>query len=493
MNGGDGKESMEDILPSFFRDALRKFRFEHPTEVQRACWAEICEGNDCVVCAPTGTGKTLGFLLPVAYRFRRRKNSANPFACVVAPTRELAQQITQVSKKLNAFRSVCVVGGRKKEEQLQDLTVGGPPDVVIATPGRLIELVEEKRVDLSSVVMFVLDEADRMLDKGLSDQLERISEMIGSERQTTLFSATFPTKVEALVAKVAGKSARKIFVGETKGIGDARVGISPTVTQTVHVCAGHKKTKKLMKFLTKLKKEDAGARQSSSVILFCNTKKTVGFVSKFLRKQGERARDLHGDLAQDVRERIVRDFRAGKIQILVATDVAARGLDVRSIRCVVNYDMPPTIAQYVHRVGRTGRQGREGLAYTFFTRNFSFLAPDLVSLLASHEQTIDPNLKQLAADAPPKLSAEERARKRKKRGEEGAARPAGRKKRKGDSDGLSFKDRCWLAGKGKRSSNKKNDDDDDDDDSAGPRKKKRRRGRRGGKKHARSKVKRIPI
>ena len=508
-------------LPPVFAESFRRLNFEKPTDVQRQCWKPLLKKKNCVVCAPTGGGKTLGFLLPMACnileeQIRRKavdgsfgdKKYTGPSGLVLSPTRELAQQTARVAQKLKQLSFYAIVGGKSKEEQVSGLEASKAL-VLIATPGRLIDLVEANAVNLRSVRSLVVDEADRMLDIGLSDQLEKISGMIGQQRHTSLFSATFPDKAEfeRLVDSIVGSDRTNIFVGETaagREIGGMRVGISPTVTQTVHVCAGHKRAKKLMKFVNKLKVEDHGKRQGTSAIIFCNTKKAVNFVFNFLRKNRVRVDALHGDLPQHQREKIVGSFRAGKIRFLVATDVAARGLDVSAIGVVVNWDMAPRLEQYVHRVGRTGRQGRSGMSYTFFTRNFAFLAPDLVELLKRHDQVVDPNMAALALDAPKLRDPVERARERKRKRDEADRRRASSAKN-ADEKEISFKDRCWLAGQQKKkasggscsSNNNNNDSNSRGVDATKKRdekvKTKRPRGKRGGKKGKKKRRVRVAV
>ena len=377
-------------------------------------------------------------------------------------------------------KPVCIVGGVNREEQIKMMKTHC--NILIATPGRLIDLVETENLTLRDVSTLIVDEADRMIDIGLVDQVMRIHKWCDrNDRHTVLLSASMPEKEADFIDTIVPKPREELYL-EADTVRDVRVGISSHVNQTVHVCATHKKTKKLMKFIRKLNKEDSSKRNKTSILIFCNTKKTVGFVSTFLRKQNERVTALHGDMPQSVRSSSILDFKSGKKRVLVSTDVAARGIDIPRLEVVVNWDMPSRLEQYVHRVGRTGRNGASGRSFTFFTRNFAFLAPDLVKLLRRHNQMVDPNLLNLAENAPEIVVAAERKKKKRKRG--------GTENTSSDKN-LSFKDRCWLAG---TQAKKKSSEEAAavDDDGNEKKTKKRRRGKRGGKKHSKSK-KRIPI
>ena len=334
-------------------------------------------------------------------------------------------------------RCVAVYGGASQEDQEEQLAQPSSLALlVVGTPGRITATLETDALGLERARMLVLDEADRMLALGFADQLEVIRKALpGNERdagdagrgrerraragdgtrlgrQTLLFSATFPKTVRAVaktwlapkpaIVKIEsadksgdGKRSNEANVAVAAGGkgGDGAVDVS-NVEQTVHVCAEHKKARKLLKHVTDLRKNDG--RSKSRVLVFANRIKTVNFVGETLRRHGEKVGTLHGELKQDRREQALKDFKSGKTPCLVATDVAGRGLDITGLEHVVNWDMPGSVEQYTHRVGRAGRSGRRGAALSFFTRNMAPLAPDLVALLKRGGHFVDPNLEVLA-------------------------------------------------------------------------------------------------
>lgn len=442
-------EEDASAVPDYFLDALRALGHKGTTPIQRECWPHCCAGRDVLGIAPPGSGKTLAYLLPaVEFALRdardrprtKRDPRGRPSTLVVAPTRELALQVAGVCGKLRRaapVRCVAVYGGASQEDQEEQLAQPSSLALlVVGTPGRITATLETDALGLERARMLVLDEADRMLALGFADQLEVIRKALpGNERdagagdgdgngalapgmgrrlgrQTLLFSATFPKTVRAvaktwLAPKLAivkiesadksgdGKRSNEANVAVAAGGkgGDGAVDVS-NVEQTVHVCAEHKKARKLLKHVTELRKNDG--RSKSRVLVFANRIKTVNFVGETLRRHGEKVGTLHGELKQDRREQALKDFKSGKTPCLVATDVAGRGLDITGLEHVVNWDMPGSVEQYTHRVGRAGRSGRRGAALSFFTRNMAPLAPDLVALLKRGGHFVDPNLEVLA-------------------------------------------------------------------------------------------------
>ena len=445
----DAEDAVDDErgVPDYFTDALKTLGHKRTTPVQRECWPPACVGRDVLGIAPPGSGKTLAYLLPaVEFAMRdardnprkKRDLPGRPSALVIAPTRELTQQIAGVCNKLKRaapVRCIAVYGGASQEAQEEELSQPtSMATLVVGTPGRLLAVLATGALGLEKARMLVLDEADRMLALGFAEQLEQIREALplnerdeGKEsvaepgmgkrpgRQTLMFSATFPKGVRA-VAKtwLAPKPAIvKIEAADRSGDGGKRSSEATTaiaaggkdaaeggaagdlnVDQTVHVCAEHKKGRKLLKHITELRKNDARSR--SRVLVFANRIKTVNFVGDMLKRHGEKCITLHGELKQERRDQALKDFKSGKSPVLVATDVAGRGLDITGLEHVVNWDMPGSVEQYTHRVGRAGRSGRKGAALSFFTRNMAPIAPDLVRLLKRQGQFVDPNLEVLA-------------------------------------------------------------------------------------------------
>ncbi|EFJ43202.1 hypothetical protein VOLCADRAFT_121455 [Volvox carteri f. nagariensis] len=317
-------------------------------------------------------------------------------------------------RAVTGLRTVCVFGGASREEQAALLT-SKQPHVLVATPGRVLDLVDGGELKLQGSVQYlVLDEADKMLSLGFKPQLDRLYGMLlqpydksaddgaanlvaaakkkSAKAKVLLFSATMPTDVAAAAAQWL----RLPEIVQVSACGAN--AISRTVTQVVHVCAEHKKPDKLLKHLARIRDSvPAGSRNPPRLLVFANRVKTVRFLAATLAKEGYKVAQLHGQRSQAERNQAVSDFRSGKAQVLVATDVAARGLDIRALPYVVNYDFPSRLETYVHRVGRTGRLAAYGHAYSFFTRNLAPLAPPLLELLQTHGQAVDPNLAALAA------------------------------------------------------------------------------------------------
>ena len=437
-------ELTSDGFPPEFARMLQVLGFPAPTPVQSGAWGPLLEGRDVAVKAETGSGKTLTFLAPIFHRVTReaRLEGCMPKgvrALVVVPTRELALQIRAACRPLRALwglRAVALVGGERRADQVERLKKG-EAQVAVGTPGRLLDLAEGGELALTQCSVLALDEADKMMQMGLKEQLEGIRACLprGPNFQTMLFSATYPatlgevasdwtrpgaTMVDVTQLSRKGKEARGEREEGEGGDGQLEdgdeeegveaVSIPPGVVQEVWVCAEHKKPRKLLRHLEAVQAEAQGQRRAPRVLIFANRVKTVRFLYDFLKQKEQRVGMLHGKRNKDERDRAMRDFRGGKVSVLVATDVAARGLHISALPHVVCYDFPPTITQYVHRVGRTGRgEGQGGRALSFFTRNLAVMSADLVALLDAHSQTVDPNLRRLAeaaATAAGKLKAE---------------------------------------------------------------------------------------
>jgi superfamily II DNA/RNA helicase len=334
-------------------EALDAMRFEECTPIQEKTIPLILEGKDLIAVAQTGTGKTAAYLLPVLNRLSESNHPEDAINCIVmAPTRELAQQIDQQMEGFSYFMpvsSVAVYGGSDGilfEQQKKGLTLGA--DVVIATPGRLIAHLNLGYVDLSKVSYFILDEADRMLDMGFSDDIMQIVKMLPKERQTIMFSATMPAKIQQL-AKTILNNPSEIKIAVSKP--------ADKIIQAAYICYENQKLG-IIKNLFEEKTPDR-------VIIFASSKIKVKEVTKALKLMKLNVGEMHSDLEQTQRESIMREFKSARINVLVATDIVSRGIDIDDIRLVINYDVPHDSEDYVHRIGRTARANNDGVAITF--------------------------------------------------------------------------------------------------------------------------------
>lgn len=325
--------------------------YTSPTPVQEKSIPEILAGKDVVACAPTGTGKTAAFVLPSLHYLCENKPNKKPQILILTPTRELASQITKAASVYGTFLKyhiVSLVGGMSYDNQIRELKRGA--DIIVATPGRLIDHIEQKLVDLAHVQMFVLDEADRMLDMGFIEDVEYIAKLIPQKRQTLLFSATLDNNLARIVKHLLKNPVRVELSTE--------ISASPLIKQELYKTGtAQHKNQLLKKFLNE--------GNIFKAIVFSATKINADKLANFLRDQGFAAEALHGDLRQNVRNRTLDKLRSGRIQVLVATDVAARGIDISDITHVFNYDLPRFCEDYVHRIGRTGRAGKTGIAISF--------------------------------------------------------------------------------------------------------------------------------
>lgn len=339
--------SNDDLL-----DALWDMHFDECTPIQEQAIPVIMEGRDLIGVAQTGTGKTAAYLLPVIEKLASGQYPAEAVNCIImAPTRELAQQIDRQMQGFAYFMglsSTAIYGGTDGQtfsQQKQGLVMGA--DVVIATPGRLIAHLSMGYVDLSKVSFFILDEADRMLDMGFYDDIMQIAAHLPKKRQTLMFSATMPPKIQKM-AKVLLTDPVEIKIAVSK----------PTDKVEQRACICHDGEK--IGILTKLFREE----NSKRVIVFASSKLKVKELARELRRLKFKAGEMHSDLEQSHREVVMNDFRNGHIDILVATDIVARGIDIDDISMVVNFDVPHDCEDYVHRIGRTARANAEGVAVT---------------------------------------------------------------------------------------------------------------------------------
>ena len=345
-------------------DAVRAQGYERPTPIQAEAIPLAIKGRDLIGLAQTGTGKTAAFTLPMVDRLL--KGPRRTRALVLTPTRELAMQV-EASVKLYAagsgLEAVAVFGGVPIDPQEKKLRAG--VDIVVATPGRLIDHLERQNVVFDDLEILVLDEADRMLDMGFAPQINRIVAQLPSYRQTLLFSATMPPEVEALARKYLRRP-KVVQIGR-------RSSAANTVTHAVYPVPRERKSDLLVELLRGVKSE--------SVLVFTRTKHGADKVVRNLEKAGVRATAMHADKSQSQRTRALEDFKSGKINVLVATDIAQRGLDISGITHVINYDVPQQAEDYVHRIGRTGRAASTGDAFTF-------MSPDEIAMVRTIERVI---------------------------------------------------------------------------------------------------------
>ncbi|ONM29671.1 DEAD-box ATP-dependent RNA helicase 14 [Zea mays] len=343
------------------------------------------KGRDIVAVAKTGSGKTLGYLLPGFILLKRLHHNSRegPTVLVLSPTRELATQIQDEAIKFgrsSRISSTCLYGGAPKGPQLRELERGA--DVVVATPGRLNDILEMNKVSLRQVSYLVLDEADRMLDMGFEPQIRKIVKQIPPRRQTLMYTATWPKEVRKIASDLLNNPVQ-VNIGNTD-----QLVANKSITQHVEVIPHMEKSRRLDQIL---RSQDPG----SKIIIFCSTKRMCDQLARNLSRQYG-ASAIHGDKSQAERDSVLNDFRSGRCPVLVATDVAARGLDIKDIRIVVNYDFPTGVEDYVHRIGRTGRAGATGSAYTFFGDQDSKYASELVKILEGANQSVPPQLKEMA-------------------------------------------------------------------------------------------------
>ncbi|XP_043556787.1 DEAD-box helicase 3 X-linked a isoform X1 [Chiloscyllium plagiosum] len=414
-------ETFQDVnMGEIIMGNIELSRYDRPTPVQKHAIPIIISKRDLMACAQTGSGKTAAFLLPIlsqiyaegpgealknakaqdSSKYGRRKQY--PIALVLAPTRELAVQIYDESRKF-AYRSKVrpsvVYGGADIGQQIRDLERGC--HLLVATPGRLVDMIERGKVGLDYCKYLVLDEADRMLDMGFEPQIRRIVEQDAMPpkdvRQTLMFSATFPKEIQILA---------RDFLDEYIFLAVGRVGsTSENITQKVVWVEEQDKRSFLLDLLNATGKD-------SLTLVFVETKKGADSLEDFLYREGYACTSIHGDRSQRDREEALHQFRSGRCPILVATAVAARGLDISNVKHVINFDLPSDIEEYVHRIGRTGRVGNLGLATSFFNEKNSNITKDLLDLLVEAKQEVPSWLENLAYEQQHRSSGRGRSKSR---------------------------------------------------------------------------------
>ncbi|KAJ2175368.1 ATP-dependent RNA helicase dbp2, partial [Coemansia sp. RSA 560] len=378
----------EANFPESVLTEIKKLGFASPTPIQSQGWPMALSGRDMVGIASTGSGKTLAYTLPGIVHINAQpllQPGDGPVVLIVAPTRELAVQIQTECNKYGAnsrIRNTCVYGGTSRGPQIRDLRRG--VEICIATPGRLIDMLQIGATNLRRVTYLVLDEADRMLDMGFEPQIRKIVDQIRPDRQTLMWSATWPKEVQQLA---------RDFLDDyiQVNIGSLDLAASHNIKQIVEVIPEEDKHHRLARHLEKIMDQ-----RENKTIIFSATKRTADDITRHLRQEGWPAMAIHGGKTQSERDMVIRDFRTGKNPVMVATDVASRGLDVKDVKFVINYDFPGSVEDYVHRIGRTGRAGASGTAITFFTTENSRSSKDLQHILVDAKQEVPPQLEEMA-------------------------------------------------------------------------------------------------
>ncbi len=407
-------------LDPLINEGLQAMGFEKPTPIQEKAIPLIMSGVDIIGCAQTGTGKTAAFILPVLHHLLQNPTKGVN-TIILAPTRELAMQIDQQIEGFSYFTnasSIAVYGGGDGQDyvrQKRALKTGA--DIIIATPGRLISLIGSKEVDLSQLNHLILDEADRMLDMGFHDDIMKIISALPKKRQTLLFSATMPPNIRKLAKGIMGPY-EEISIKISK----------PAEGIDQRAIMAHDPQKEAL--LTEVLKND----DFKSVIVFASTREKVKNIARTLKKRGDKVQDFHSDLDQSEREKIMQQFKARNLRVLIGTDILSRGIDVEGIDLVVNFDVPPDPEDYVHRIGRTARASKTGTAITFIN-------PRDIPKFRQIEKLIE---KELKKEQPPSELGEGpqyRSAGKNRGGGRGGKRPGRRSSRnpKGNRRGGSFR------------------------------------------------------
>jgi len=418
MNGNEQENEVAPIIPlpmltfeaahfpDFLMNNIKKAGFTKPTPIQSQAWPMALTGCDVIGIAQTGSGKTLAFLFPVIVHILdqpKLQRNDGPISLIIAPTRELAVQIEgEVQKfvrqfsnnkynsynagyKVSNIRYCCVYGGAPRYSQMTKLRSG--VEIIIATPGRLLDFIENKVTNLQRTTYLVIDEADRLLDMGFEPQLLAIVNQIRPDRQMMMFSATWPKQVINLAKKFLTKSNNIYQVI----IGSKDLNCSHNITQNVIVLeSSSQKLDKLKGLINDTLGEDK--KSNKKILIFAATKKSVDWLNDILWEDGYYCVPIHGDKTQNMRDRAIKQFKHNEMNILIATDVASRGLHIDDINVVVNFDFPQQIEDYVHRIGRTGRANKSGISYSFMTDDDAPRARELIKILNDNNQTVTKEL-----------------------------------------------------------------------------------------------------
>uniref|UniRef100_A0A7S3GCL4 RNA helicase n=1 Tax=Palpitomonas bilix TaxID=652834 RepID=A0A7S3GCL4_9EUKA len=376
----------EASFPEYVMDGIDRAGFKDPTPIQCQSWPVALAGRDVIGVADTGSGKTLAYILPSIVHINAQpylERGDGPIVLVLAPTRELAVQVKQECDKFGSstkVKNTCIYGGVPKGPQIRDLDRG--IEICIATPGRLIDMLEAGHTNLRRVTYLVLDEADRMLDMGFEPQIKKILGQIRPDRQTLMFTATWPKEIQAMARDYLKEDPVQV------NIGSPDLKANHDITQIIECCDDFDKASKTTKILEQHFRVAKEQGDIGRLLIFTETKRGCDDLCRKLRADGWPALAIHGDKSQGERDWVLREFKDGRTPVMIATDVAARGLDVKEVRAVINYDFPSCIEDYIHRIGRTGRAGEKGTAYSFFTPKNARLARDLIKILDEARQRV---------------------------------------------------------------------------------------------------------
>jgi len=391
-------------VPAALQDVFRKNNYQTPTPIQAQSWPICLQGRDCIAIARTGSGKTLGFLVPAMVHIRAQpalRKGDGPIAVVLTPTRELAQQVHEEARKFGQsmrIRTTPVYGGAAKLPQKRELEAGS--EIIVACPGRLLDFIQSGTTNMSRCSFLIMDEADRMLDMGFEPQIRKIVGQMRKEKQTLMYSATWPKEVRRMAEDFQNNPAM-ITIGSRA----EELFANPNIQQIIEVCEEWDKPIKFTNFM-----EKAYGNKVFKSIVFTDTKKACDYLAQQLSKRGWPVAPIHGDKDQRQRDSVLRDFKQGRIPILIATDVAARGIDVPDIKYVINYDFPGTMEDYIHRIGRTARGEKTGVAYSLITRDHARCCKELISILERSKQQVPKSLIELQTQSKNMAGAKARSR-----------------------------------------------------------------------------------
>jgi ATP-dependent RNA helicase DDX5/DBP2 len=376
--------SFEQVqFPRNLIEPMLEAKFQRPSLIQAHSWPILGTGRDVIGIAKTGSGKTLGFLLPGFTKMLVERLGGSPIMLVMAPTRELAVQIDADARKFASSAGIVTAlayGGAPKRDQLNDIR--RRPHLLVGTPGRLNDFLEARQIDLRDTKFLVLDEADRMLDMGFEPQIRKIVGSLSSRRQTLMFTATWPKEIRRIASDFFHDPI-EIRIGNTD-----ELQANTDIDQQIFIVRDMRDKERRL--------QDCLRNCVGQAIVFVSTKRACESLGSQLQRMGVGCETIHGDRDQQARDRALQSFKQGNQQILVATDVAARGLDVKAVKLVVNFDPANNAEEYVHRIGRTGRAGNKGTAITFLMENEGKKANDVMQVMQTSGKTVPPELESLA-------------------------------------------------------------------------------------------------